>query len=423
MYGGVYMKIKKTGNSRIRVSSMGMLYVLTMIYAELFQAGIIGGYYLTAFIIALFWFAMGMVQYISFGDRNNFFHEEKKIIWLVMFPWLVFILYNIFIYTCGIAHASFMKSSFVQITWVPIIIMGAVGSYFIFGKNTIRYFLYSVLVSYIITLIYEFFSLGLLAFISGILTVFTGNSIGNAFETNSDMVLGLGLLGIFYFDTFIKEKKGYRNHGLIIILLILLGGKRIEWLALAGLVLASFVIGFISERKRKILQYLISSIILIGAFVFIYVVFNGFLSTYVYMHGINTMGRIKMWDYISQYANFSWNYLGQGYSFSNLMLEQSRVHTYMGHVYALHSDVLKIFIDLGFLMFLFWNIYYLFVFPNRVRKKYGYKVSNLSWFLVVFLFILYFTDNAINYFITQTIFCYVIFEDVRLINDSYNERY
>lgn len=410
------MKVKKISNVKIRINNLGMLYVLTMIYAELFQAGIIGGYYLTAFIIALFWFALGMIHYVSFGDRNNFFRNEKKIIWLIMFPWLIFILYNIVIYTYGVAYYPFIKSSFVQITWVPIIIMGAVGSYFIFGKNLLRYFLYSVFVSYIVTLIYEFCIMGPSEFVSGILTIFTGNSIGNVFEVNSDMVLGLGLLGIFYFDTYIKERKGYQNHRLIIILLVLLGGKRIEWLALAGIMLISFVTGFILEKRRNVLQNLISGIILIGAFVFIYLILNGLLSTYVYMYGINAMGRIKMWDYISQYANFSWNYLGQGYSFSNLMLEQSKVHTYMGHIYTLHSDILKIFVELGFLVFLFWNIYYLFIFPKKVRKKYGYKVSNLSWFLVVFLFVLYFTDNAINYFITQTIFCYVIFEAVRLEN-------
>lgn len=416
------MKIKKIRYSKIRISKLGILYVLTMTYAELFQAGIIKGYYLTAFIIALFWFAIGITHYVSFGDRNNFLHNGKKAIWLIIFPWIIFILYNIFIYVCGVGYAPFMKSSFVQITWTPIIIVGAIGSYFIFGKNTLRYFLYSVYASYVITLLYEFFSMGPTLFVNGILSVFTGISIGNAFEVNADMVLGLGLLGIFYFDTFIRKRKNYQNHGITIILLVLLGGKRIEWLALVGIMLASLVVGFIAERKRNILQNIISILILIGAFVFIYVVLNGILSVYVYSNGINTMGRIKMWDYIAQFANLSWNYLGQGYSFSNLMLEQARVHTYMGHTYALHSDILKIYVDLGFGMFLFWIVYCLFVLPNKIRKNYDYKVSNLLWLFEVFLFILYFTDNAINYYITQTIFCYALFEAIRLRDVPYERR-
>ena len=412
------MKAKKIGNSKIRISSLGILYVLTMVYAELFQAGIIGGYYLTSFIVALFWFVVGIAHYQRLGDKDRFFYNNKKIIKLLLFPWIIFIIYNFIIYLYGIAYFPFMKSSFIQITWTPIIILGALGAYFVFGKNTLRYFLYSVFICYVITLLYELFNLGVSEFVKGVMTIFSGNSMGNAFEANSDMLLGLGLLGIFYFDTFIKEKKGYQNHGIIILLLVLLGGKRIEWLALLGMLLASCVTGLIKEKRRNILQNIISSFIIIGIFVFIYLVVNRILSVYVYAHGIDTMGRIKMWDYISQYAKFDFSYLGKGYSFSNLMLEQARVHVYQGHTYALHSDILKIYVDLGFVSLLFWSIYNLLVFPKLIRKRYGYKIANLSWFLIVFLVILYFTDNAINYFITQTIFCYVLFEAVRLNKDS-----
>lgn len=71
----------------------------------------------------------------------------------------------------------------------------------------------------------------------------------NPFETNSDLVLALGLLLIYYNDNFIKKKTNERTYGLSILVLILLGGKRIEVLAIGAIVLASFVTQLMIEKR------------------------------------------------------------------------------------------------------------------------------------------------------------------------------
>ena len=124
-----------------------------------------------------------------------------------------------------------------------------------------------------------------------------------------------------------------------------------------------------------------------------------------------------MWDYISHFYSMQLMFLGNGYSFCNLILERDRPYTFNGHVYALHSDALKMYVEFGFIMFLFWLVYNLYIVTNSLRKKYGSRVSNIYWIITAYIFVLYLTDNPINYYITQTIYIVVMLQTVNISND------
>lgn len=410
---------------RIRISRLGIIYILTMVYAELFQAGIIKGYYLSAILVSFFWAMVGIFQYLAKNYNNGEYvrqRQYKKIYMLFFSPWIVAIIYNTFLYTIGVGYQDFLRSSFVQIMFTPCILTGAFGAYYIFKRNTIRYFLYSVFISYIITLFYQFIKLGSTNFFNGIMTLFTGNSVGNAFETNSDLVLALGIFVIFGYDPFIEKKMKERFPTFFILILVLLGGKKIEWMALVIICIVRMCCSLFTERKRNRIQNVGSLILIIITFIFIYLVISGLFSDFVYSHGINTMGRMQMWDYVAKYSSFSPLFLGNGYSFSNLILETTRIFTYEGHTYVLHSDILKIYFDLGFMMLLFWELYHLLFLPKKIRKYFGYEMGNFSWFIMTFLILIYFTDNAINYVLVQTVLVFVFLKAISIKNEEVGRR-
>jgi hypothetical protein len=404
--------MKQTIAKRIKISKLGLVYMISMVLAELHQAGLFGSYYLTAILIGLFWFFAGLIVFLLRPCCRQTANTFGIVMLLLLLPWAVFFLHNVLIYAFGIAYQPFLKSSFVQILFTPCILLGAFGSFYLFKKNTLRYFLYSVLFTYVITLVHLFISKGAAAFFAGIATLFTGNSVGNPFEANSDLVLALGLLVIFYLDSFIWKRVCKKRYVFLLVLLVLLGGKRIEMMALVIIFALRLCASFWTEKKKYQIQLFLSIAITAGLFLFVYLVVNGSLSNFAYSHGINAMGRLQMWDYVAQYVRFSPFYLGNGYSFSNLLLERDQVWTYKNIVYVLHSDVLKVFFDLGFPMFTFWTVYNLFVLPYQFRRRFGYPVSNLVWYLTAYLFVLYLTDNAINYFIIQTVFVLLIMQAV-----------
>lgn len=408
----MHLTIKKYKNDKITCSKLGLVYILSMTIAEVHQSGLFSWYYLTAILIGVFWAGVGFVKYLKVGIQTQEHKQLKKVMFLLIFPRIVFFVYNIIIYAMGIGYTPFIKSSFIQSVFSPCILLGGFGAYYLFGKKTLRYFLYSVALTYFISLSVLMIRLGPVSFVQGIFSVITRIDAINPFEQNSDMVLSLGLLLIFYLNSFIKTKSKEIGHASIIFILVILGGKRIEILALVVIGCAIKFTKLMAERKRNILQMIVSIIMIGFMFFFVYLVISGWLSFYLYSQNINTMGRIKMWDYVAQYAEFNPLYMGKGASFSNLILEANKVLTYNGKVYVLHSDVLKIFFDYGFFMFVFWTIYYLIFIPHKCRLKFGYEMSNLMWSLMIFLFALYFTDNAFDYFIVQNVLVIVILQGI-----------
>ena len=71
------------------------------------------------------------------------------------------------------------------------------------------------------------------------------------------------------------------------------------------------------------------------------------------------------------------------------------------NVGGVHSDILKIYIENGFILFGLWLWYYLIAITKSFAKKINTSTAVLFFTLTIYTFILYFTDNVENYFIYQ----------------------
>lgn len=404
---------RKTNKRAIAVSGTGVLYIILLSIAELRQSNLISMYYLTTAIVSGIFVLFGAVLYLKSANitrKKNIFSTAKSFI----VPWIVFFFYNIFIFISGNGERAFLKSSFVQILIPPIILLGAFAYYYVLKGNALRYFVYSIVIHYIFLLGIQLIQKGPVSFIQGTLTVFSGNSTGNPFETNSDLVLSLGLLLIYYSDKFVKIRDKNNKHAILTAVLILLGGKKISFIALVLICVFFILSNRISDRKKIKIERIVSVVFIVGCLLYIFLVDSGLLSSLVASRGIDTMGRMRMYNYIGRYISFSPTFLGKGYSFANLMLEKDMVHTYNGKIYGLHSDILKIYVEMGFILFVLWLIYFLLILPDKIDKKYGPKVSNLFWFMTIYLFVTYLTDNTINYFITQSLYIILLLNSMKL---------
>ncbi|WP_195953764.1 hypothetical protein [Clostridium saudiense] len=389
----------------IKLSGIGMLYIISMTIAYLQTSRYFKMYYLTSYIIACFWIFLALSKYIKNGRRyKSIVYEITKYYGLLMiFPWIIFMINNIYIYISGNGYNQFIKSSMIQIQFMPITILCAMSTFYIFKEKSLKYIGYTIISSYIVIFITQIFQEGVLQFFNAVITIFSGNTINNPFECSADILFALGLLSIYYFDKRLIKRLEEKRHVLIAILLIILGTKRIQVIALAPIFFLIILFRKIKLAKvQNIIKSIISIVFALLLYIYVYLINTQYLSRFIYSSGINSMGRVKFYDFISQYFDFSLNYKGHGYSFANLMLEKN------GFYYVLHNDVLKIFVEMGFIIFTFWIIYNLFVIERKIREKISTEISNLYWFMTIYLFILYCTDNAINYFVTQTVFIVII---------------
>ena len=395
---------------KVKISSYGACFIILYLIGILFQTGLLHWYYLTAILIAAFFTGMGLLNKLNKMRFGHSASEFDKITKMILFQWLIIIIYNCILYILNIGEREFLKSSFVQITFPIFVLTGGWGSYNFFKENTIHYIEYTIYLSYLIMLPMQMYKMGISAFFNGIATIFTGLSINNPFETNSDGVFALGLLLLYYSHRYKLNRNKEYWHIAFLILLILLGGKRIEIFALILLFMFSASSKIFNEKKIYIIQIIISITMVLTIFAYIILTLSGRLQTYFITHNIEAMGRLQMWDYVSQFASFSSFFLGHGFSFSTLMLEKNQIWMVRGNATPLHGVILALYNDMGIYIFSFWLVYNLIILPRILRKKYGIKFMSIFWTLTVYLFILYLTESSINHFITQSVYIVCILQ-------------
>lgn len=394
---------------RIRFSKRGFVFFILLSIAEMHQAGVIGIWYLTAVFISLL---IAFYASINYLNKCNAIRCCEKIyiepVRILIFQWIIICGYNILLYCFGVGQISLMKSSLIQMSLPGVVLLGGWGFFYICRNNALRYLKYSIFANFLIVLIFKLFQMGISDFLSGILSVFSGMSLGNPLETNADAVFAVGLLFLYMCQQRFFEKKPLLLKVFLMMLLIFLCGKRSQYLALFVLGVFSFLTDWVSEKKLYRFE-IVASIVMIGIYYgYIFLMDKGILSAFLYAQGVNGMGRLQMWDYVAQFLEFSPTFMGHGYSFSTLMLENNRIWTYKGAAYSLHGGILGFYNDMGFILFGAWMIFNLIIVPKIFRKKYGYNIMNLYWSLTIYLFILYLTESSINHFITQTTYIVIL---------------
>lgn len=279
----------------------------------------------------------------------------------------------------------------------------AVGFYF-FRRNNINYIFFAMFFSY---LCFSFIPFVLTDNLFALFfSLIRFREYGNTMLEVHDLVLTSGMTLIFFL---FFDDKNNRFHFLKIILnvfLIFVGFKRIVFISLILTIIIILIFKRLKYLNLKI--YLVTGISVFLCFGFVYIVKSGILNNLVSIYGINTSGRIEMFNFACNYFDFSPFYSGLGYSRFTKMFETlyNNGFTINGHRIAasIHSDALSLYIELGFLGFLIL-ILYITCFRTFLIKKIGnYNIVNLYLYLTIYMIVLLLTDNVFNYFIFQCVY-------------------
>lgn len=414
---------KHVGNKKgtISFTAAGLLFMLLLTIAEIYESGLMSGWYLTVVLISAVIAFWGYVVYIGRQSYYTYtFSNEYNLyiapVLVISMQWIIYAVYNIFLYAIGMGNIGYMKSSCIQELIPLVILTGAGASCFIFRKNALKYIQYTIWLNYFLVFVKWLFFNGLKETFEGILSIFSGLSIFNPFETYAGMNYAIGLLVIYYLNTGSISKSEKLRYVALLLVLVFLNGKRSVYLAVVLLLLYK-VFSFKMEEKTKYrFQAVISVLMLLVYLFYIYLIDSGIFSSFGFSGKINFMGRAHMWMYIAQYINFTPAFLGNGFSFATLTLEKNNVWSYNNRVYSMHGEILAMYTDLGFLVFVFWMVYNLLVICHIFKNKYGYKVSGMYWNLTMYLFILYLTERATNIFILQTVYMVLVMKSIQAEN-------
>ena len=217
-----------------------------------------------------------------------------------------------------------------------------------------------------------------------------------------DLVLSLGCIFVYFIYKINMQNKITKNDFFNILIILLILGLGMKRITILGIIISFIFIKFIkyvSEKNKIKVCKILGVAVSIICYVFVFFILNGeILYELCAKYNINLMGRNYYYDVIAGYGEFSIKFLGTGRnSVSKILTEQ---YNYL-HVGGVHSDILKSYVENGFIVFGLWLWYYLFFITKKYAKKYGNTAAILYFSLTLYTFILYFTDNVENYFIYQ----------------------
>lgn len=240
----------------------------------------------------------------------------------------------------------------------------------------------------------------------------------------------LGICIIYYLFQERDQRMKNMSRIIMIALLFILGYKRI---AIGALVVSVFVTFFV--RKKGISKTTISVFGLIGVAIcvgWIAFLYNGGAIIFFLNHDIDMMGRDVLNSLFTNQTEFGSGQMGWGFASTTKVLENT-TRAEVGNMVSirgLHNDILKIYIDCGFICGIVWYALNLFYIPRKIFSRMGKRAATLYLTLTIFTFICYMTSNIENAFVYQTIYLLMPLHDLQqktfvnalVVNDSEKEK-
>ena len=287
--------------------------------------------------------------------------------------------------------------------------LAAVAFLYIFGENGIWYNLIAILISNILIIFTVILQNGIGVFFSEFVTLIitfagqTGDVIVQAEIHELAFCLGAYLIYMF-----LKPKKDIVFYILLGLTLFcfLAAFKRIGIIAIAVAVALGWVLKFIAKFKTstaKSLTLIISALILVFLIGYIAIIKMD-VFTLLEKAGINTSGRVEIYDAVDKFYDFSIEFLGNGIGFLTYQLSSNMN---VG-VSSVHNDFLQYFIDLGFCGYILWLASMTIVRVCYFGRKEKTENAIITLALTVYLVIVSSTDNTMNYPLLTTVLAIIM---------------
>ncbi len=316
-------------------------------------------------------------------------------------PLLVTTVVSLFIWFMGTVDTGVisrgLSSSFIYMNMLSFA-LGAGAMLYIFGSKGIWYNLIAILIANILMIVTVIAQNGLGAYMSEFVTLITtfagvtGDIIIQAEIHELAFCLGAYLIYMLY-----KPKKSIVYFILLFLSLFcfLSAFKRIAIIAIAIALIFGYLLKFIAKYNKKSASVLITILLIVIIILLISYIalINADAFELLEKAGINTSGRVEIYNAVDEFYEFNPGFLGNGIGFLTYQL-----NTFMDmDVASVHNDFLQHFIDLGFWGYIIWLISMTLVRVWYFGKKGNVDNAIVTLMLILYLIIVSTTDNTMNY--------------------------
>lgn len=392
------LKFKKIKNNQLAI-----LFIIAFSICDIYKIGRLANGTYQRELVLLTIAMLTIIVVVKYSSHNKIctasykYNYIKWIAILFLSFQIIYELYALFLVAIHKTEISLISTNIISI--MPPIM--ALVLLYLFEENAVLVLTYSIILNFIFCFFGNILTYGPNIILLTIQSAIAGdavNPIARTFEVH-DSSFASGLLFIY---VIINKNINNRKYILMnLLVIIIFGQKRIEFASIIFVLLILMInyLGKIDKVPRIIRYHLLEILMIasIGICVFyVLISMNGTLDAFMQAVGIKTNNRGTFYSTISKYAYFSPKYLGIGRNAAYSIL--SRYNYMTGN---LHNDLLKLYVENGFWLFFSWLIAMLYFLPHEIKIKYGTDAAMQSMALLIYLFILYCTDNTDSYFCTQ----------------------
>lgn len=206
-------------------------------------------------------------------------------------------------------------------------------------------------------------------------------------------------LGIFFVYLFVT-KKASKKYLIFLFALIFIGDKRACFLALFVSIIMYIIFSkFVINGKENAIIKIVALVSAAIALVWVALIKYGIIELLFMRFGINSMGRLDFWNYVSDAYTISPSFLGRSMFYSDHMtISKEYIQTYniTGGSTQIHNDVLRSYIGWGFIPFIYYYYNFLYRQPNDFVKKDSINCAWVCLSITLYSFLIYFFDNMIS---------------------------
>ena len=334
-------------------------------------------------------------------DKNNYLNtalNKYLIAYVLLYTLMVFFSFIVLTFNYDYYFRFFAESLFLL---NPILLVYLFFKLNYFSKLDIilKYYFWAFITSYVIAFGPEIIDILIHP------TILIQAIISSTIATESILAFIFGLFTLYFI---LRKDKFY---SIISLVFTIISFKRIALLALLFSLLINFILNRSKNIKKKIkyLKYtgIASNFLLV---LFIYLFSTGFFDLIISKwigESANQFSLGRKLVYESVISNLKPNlFFGAGLAKTSLFLENSITTK----INLLHSDLLKIFLEFGWVVFTIWII---------VQFNLNTKYKDLL-ILFIYLNIVFLTDNVLIYF--NVAFIFYLMQCSTIINENYNRK-
>ena len=316
-------------------------------------------------------------------------------------PLAVTTIVSLFIWFVGTADVGVisrgLSSSFIYTNMLSFA-LGSAALLYVFGNRGIWYNLIAILAANLLMIVTIIAQNGIAAFFSEFVTLLvtfadvTGEVIVQAEIHELAFCLGAYLIYMLF-----KPKKSIPYFILLFLTVFcfLAALKRIAIIAIVVALFFGYLLKFLARFVPKTANRLVIflSFFLVALLVGYVALIKADAFELLEQAGINTSGRVQIYNAVDEFYEFHPGFLGNGIGFLTYQLNE-----FMSvGVGAVHNDFLQHFIDLGFWGYIIWLISMILIRVCYFGRNGNIENAILTFILCLYLVIVSSTDNTMNY--------------------------